>query len=213
MSTSAPQYPNGIKPGIIAERIKQETLRVIEKDEAVVRRLLPEEAPERNKYPESEFRRHFLPVFSGEAYDRLPPDYTPERLTDEAYRFWTQVSGGAIYEVEVVEEDGSTAFIVPALVDTSILSIAQARNRPGMRQLQEDVVSKAQGLPHIANAHLASGLERKLVEMTAGNRLGDRKISAERIQKIRDYYGLEAPAESKGKSAGDSNFMGDMSFD
>ena len=213
MSTSSSQYPNGNKPGVIADRIAKETLRVIEKDEAVVRRMLPEEAPERNKYPESEFRRHFLPVFSGEAYSRLPPGYSAQQLTDDAYRFWTQVSGGSVYEVEVIEDDGTTAFIVPALIDTSILNIAQDRQRPGMRHLQEDVVSKAQGMPHIANAQLASGLERKLVEMTSGNRLGDKKVSAERIQKIRDYYGLEATAETQDKKESSTDFMGDMSFD
>lgn len=201
--------------GRISQRLQNETTMQIQKDEDNMRRLLPEASPERRKYPESEFRRHFLPVFSGEAYTRLPPGYTSEQLANDASRYWMQVAGGPNAEVEVINHDGSTAFVVPALCDTSVLNVAQPADNPGLRMLNHNVLQKVQSLPDAAKRELVNGLDRKLAYMTAAGQ-GDKRDAVTKITAMRAFYNLPEPAPEDGKPKGDGaglGFMGEMQFD
>lgn len=198
----------------IRDRIAGNQMRLIQKDEENMMTLLPEADPARRKFPESEFRKHFLPIFSGEAYERLPPGYTAERLSNEARRYWTQVAGSLGAEVEVVEPDGSTAFIFPALQDTSALNIAQPPDSPTLRHLNAEVLERSQGSPDLANRQMINGLSHQLAYLTSVSR-PDEKAVKEKVRKIREYYKLPLdPVATKHQEApGAQNFMGEMSFD
>lgn len=198
--------------GDISSRVRERELRVIQKDEEVIRSLMPDTDSTRRQYPESEFRRHFLPVFSGEAYKNLPEGYTAQQLNDDAHRYWIQVAGSAHNEVEVTEPDGSVAFIVPALSDTSVLKISQPQDDAGLRHLQKEVLERVQGLPHVASRQMMQGLERKIAYMTSNSK-GDEIKAVKRISEIRKYYDLEDTSLDTVKSKAEVNFMGDMDFD
>lgn len=203
-----------LKPKDFKNPEENEYIRLVKKGEELVSQLDPSKTPERRKYSESEFRRNFLPVISGEAYDRLPPNYTPERLHDEATNFWMNIAGGPGYEVEVVEADGRTAFIVPAMMDTSIISTFQPQDRAGLRQLTADYQSKLIGLPVAADNMLRRGLRSHLSTLFTSE--PDQKAAIKRLDVIRDYYGIEKVAKEEGSSStpdsSSGGYMGEMEF-
>lgn len=199
------------KPAIdFEETRKKQRMRIIREDEKIMERLLPDSAPERRKYPEPEFRRNFLPIVTGKAYEQLPPGYTKERLRDEANRYWLQIAGGPGYEVEVVNPDGSTAFIVPAIMDTSVLNTAQETDRPSLRHLNRDYQEKVIGMPQVAERIMARGLSDKLTRLLSQE--PDRKEAVKKIEKMREYYGLPNEVKEESKENQNDNFMGEMEF-
>lgn len=204
------------EPGRIQQLMQNEQRMQIIKDEKVVASLLPEKSPTRRQYPESEFRQNFLPVLTGDAYTNLPEGYSPQQVADEATSCWLMIAGGPNAEVDVVNPDGSVAFVVPALMDTSRLNIAQPKDDPGLRKLTNDVFQKVQGLPDVAKRELARGLDRKLTYLASAG-TGDRKVINERISAIRSFYGLPdaGSVNTTQASNGQPNggFMGEMSFD
>lgn len=197
--------------GTIADLQRQESMRILAESERAVAGLDPNKMIERKKFPEEMFRQHFLPVVSGDAYKRLPPDYTPERLHDEAYNYWCQIAGGPTNEVDVVEPDGTVAFTVPALMDTSVMNIAQPKNRAGLRSLNKEYIERSPGLPHVAKAHLQAGLAQQIVHMFKDT--ATPKDSVEKIQKMREYYGISDKGNEETKATSQGNFMGELSFD
>ncbi len=198
--------------GSIANIQREESLKIIRESEKAVTSLLPDVSPTRRKFPESSFREHFLPVVSGEAYKNLPPDYTPERLYNEAYNYWCQVAGGPTMEVEVVEPDGSVAFIVPALMDTSVMNISQPRDRVGLRAANKEYIERSPGLPHVAKVQMQRSLATQINHMFQNQQ--DPRQSRERVKKMREYYGLPTEAqENVSEKQQASGFMGDLSFD
>lgn len=200
------------KPAIDLETARRNArIRIIREDEETMRSLLPENAPERRKYPEPEFRRNFLPIVTGEAYEKLPPGYTKERLRDEATRYWLQIAGGPGYEVEVVTATGETAFIVPAIMDTSVLNIAQDMNQASLRHLNREFQEKAVGLPQVAERILARGLNEKLSRLLSQE--PDRTEAIKKIEKMHEFYGLKDKLkEAEKKNGQNENFMGEMEF-
>jgi hypothetical protein len=197
--------------GSIAEMQRQESMRILQDSERAVADLSTPKMTERRKFPEEQFRRNFLPVVSGEAYKRLPPGYTPERLHDEAYNFWCQVAGGPTGEVDVVEPDGTVAFTVPALMDTSIMNIAQPSNRAGLRALNKEYIERSPGMPHVAKTTLQVGLAQQISYMFQ-NTPDPRETNA-KIKKMHEYYGIK-PVEQENKTSGPTDdFLGELSFD
>lgn len=198
--------------GSIADIQRQDAMRVLTDSERAVSGLDPAKDPTlRRKFPESAFREHFLPVVSGEAYKRLPPDYTPERLYDEAYNLWSQVAGGLTMEVEVIEPDGTVAFVVPALMDTSIMNIAQPSDRVGLRAANKEYIERSQGLPQVAKTQLQRSLNQQINHMFANP--VDPKRSKEQVNKMRQYYNLPIEGSAAENTQTSQGFMGDLSFD
>lgn len=191
-----------------------EAIKLLKKSEEAISQLDPSKLIERRKYSESEFRRNFLPVMSGEAYSRLPPGYTPERLYEEATDFWMNIAGGPGYEVEVIEADGRTAFIVPAMMDTSIINTFQPKDKAGLRQLTSEYQSKLIGLPVAANNILKRGLTSHIATLFTSE--PDQKSAIKKIDAIMDYYGVErvgAGKENKEQAKPvDQGYMGEMEF-
>lgn len=198
--------------GRLRDRVREVGMRVIMQEEAFIRTLMPEAETDRTRYPEAEFRRHFLPVFSGEAEKNLPPGYTPERLRGEAHTYWATIAGGLSCEVDVVDETGEVVFTVPALSDTSVLNTAQNPNTPGLKNLQEDVLQDIQGRPDVANARLLNGLENKISTLVSAG-TGDRVKTLSRLAKMHAYYGLKTEDTTVAAPKSSGSFMGEMSFD
>lgn len=198
--------------GGLRARVNAVGLKVIQQHEEFIATLMPDADPERSRYPESEFRKHWLPIISGEAVKNLRPGYTAEDLANDTHRYWSQIAGGVSREVEVIDSNGEVAFIVPALADTSALNIAQSRTEPGLKILQDEVLKDVQGRPDVADARMINGLERKIAHMTSAG-TGDRKRTIERINKMHEYYGLKTDKPEEKKVGGMSDFMGEMSFD
>lgn len=205
--------PQASVTGRLRDRVKEIGMKVILSDEAHLRSLMPDAAPERNRYRERDFRQHFLPVMSGEAAKNLAPGYTVERLNEEAHQYWATVAGGVSREVEVIDDAGEVAFIVPALADTSRLRTAQHPEIAGLKTLQEEVLQDVQGRPDVAETRMLTGLERKIAYLVSSG-TGDTKRTVDRIKAMHDYYGLKyddgKPAASISSGGG---FMGEMSFD
>lgn len=190
---------------------EQEAVRILQEGNDLIASLDERNAPERRKYPEQEFRKNFLPIVTGEAYDRLPPGYGAERLREEANSFWLKIAGGPGHEVEVVESDGTVAFIMPALMDTSVINTFQPKNEAGLKQLNSDYQSKVIGMPAIASRMIERGLSHKLGQLLSSE--PDRAEAAKKIDVMRKYYNLEDPEAKKEKEQAKTNFMGDMEFD
>lgn len=202
--------------GSIADRVEREQQMQIVRDEEDIQALLPDKgpSPERRRYPESEFRRHFLPVFSGEAAKRLPEGYTPEKLRSDASNYWMRIAGSPNAEVDVIDSRGKVAFTVPALMDTSALVVAQPEARMSLRTLNHDVLERAPGMPHLANRQMAAGLQSKLGYMTS-NGQSDLFETKRKISKMREYYGIPEPVTADGSAATKTNSddLGEMTFD
>lgn len=198
--------------GSIADLQRNEAMRILKESEEIIAELDPGKITERRKFPEEQFRRNFLPLVTGEAYEKLPPGYTPERLHDEAFNLWCQVSGGPTNEVDVVEPDGTVAFTVPALMDTSIMNIAQPTDRAGLRALNKEYIERSPGLPHVAKARMQAGLAQQIAYMFQNT--PDPRETSENIKRIHNYYGITKPAgeEPKNKVA-ENNYMGEFKFD
>lgn len=210
--TAKPQLNAQAARARISDSVKQKTMRMIQQDEELIAQLAPEAAPERRQYPEHEFRRHFLPIVSGEALKALPEGYTPERLLNEATNFWTNISGGLNQEVEVVEPDGTVAFIVPALMDTSIINTAQPKNDAGLRAVNHEFQQRSASLPHVAARRMEASLSEKLVYLFKDG--VDHRDTDAKVKKMREYYGLtEKTDQSDSGSKQDDSFMGEMQFD
>lgn len=178
----------------MSARVREHNMRVIQEDEARILELLPDRNPERRQLPESIFREHFLPIVSGEAFKSLPPDYTPQRLSDEATEKWAQVAGSLQAEVEVMESDGTVAFVFPALMDTAGLRTRLDAKDEGLAAVAKEYRHRQQGMPAIADRILESGLAAKLTTLLG---TADSKPAQAMMQKVFDYYGIERPNAKK----------------
>lgn len=210
----------------VQEVILAETRKEMEEDGAWLQEefLNPEATSpeERRRLPEEVFRRNFLPLMTGEAYSRLPPNMTPKQLHDEAQAIWLNIAGTHTAEVDVVDHNGDVCFTVPALVDSENLVITQHPTDRQFRHFANDLYERALSDSQGANFALRQDLKNKIGYMTSGKKDSDTEASA-KIAKIREYYNLpskkkegedSAPGDTQtGDQGTGSDFMGEMYFD
>lgn len=198
--------------------IRADTMSTIRRDEDLVLEFVKEaEASDRHRIrlPEKIFRDNFLPFVNGEAYEKMPEGWTEEQARKYASDKWTQVAHGAANEVDVFDDSGEVVFTMPAFSDMSQLNIKQPMNRPPLRHYTRlhDENSRTSGA--IAKAHMDRGIQAKMYDLFDG--VKDSKDYEAKLEKMRQYYGIEKSAEEKaaGPGGGGSTLdqLGEMLFD
>lgn len=199
------------KPQIAQRTPEREAMRIIEESNNVLEALSNDATSDRRQYPESEFRRNFLPVINGAALKNPPKGMTAEDVKKSAMACWLLVAGSYVGEVDVVNSDGTVAFTMPAISDSSVLSTIQKTGDENMSSIEEEFRESHAGMGRIAETNLINSLNQHLLKNT--NEIGpDEKEARRKIEVMRKFYGLTSEKEEVTNPHSNSDFMGTMSF-
>jgi len=72
--------------------------------------------------PETLFKEHFLPFFSGDKLENV----------NEVLADWVKIAGTPMSEVTIIDDTGNKLFNVPALMNTNILDVVKPVNQGGL---------------------------------------------------------------------------------
>lgn len=206
-----PQKPRAVPKIDLDETKRQDAMRIIADADRATADLLADPRLERRTYPEQDFRRYFLGVFTGEAQRNPPPGYTAKRVTEEARNCWLMVAGSVMAEVDVVNRDGSVAFTIPAMSDSTALNTIQKTEDENMKHMEEEWRHQ-QGLGAIAERKMIKSLNERLAHISSGE--VDVKEAKRKLDIVRKFYGLETDdTEKKDSQETNQGFMGEMIFD
>lgn len=194
----------------LAARVAEQTQIAVMQDEAFLDANFGTNAT----LPEKVFRANFLPIITGEAFVRQPNDEARQRLAVEAENLWLRVAGSAAAEVDVVEEDGTVAFTVPASVNARLIDTSQSM-RSQDRQLRhdnEDYIHNLSINPEAARVKFTSSLSARLGDLLRPEVAREEDLA--KLAKMRAYYGLKpVDGAAPGAAGGSSTSAGEMSFD
>lgn len=186
----APRQAPAPTPAGLLEKIFQEAFR----DEVPQATQLSFEnlvtSMERSKLPEPIFRENFLPFFTGQ--QRPDPQ-------NGLYAQWIGIAGAPTAEVDVIDEEGKTVFVVPALLNTSGLQVLRSRHQgPSIMEMVSDFNDEAVGLPTVARNKFYKSLAEKGAEIITNDPATQR--DQDNWRKIAEHYRIETP-DQKAKAA------------
>lgn len=119
--------------------------------------LVEKPALEINQLPESIFAQVFLPFFCGE-----------KNLTDEPDILvkWISIAGNPTKEVQIIDENSNPIFKVPALADSSIFDVTNAKGgQPFYNIIMNYELHKNQ-LPVIGQKYLNNSISERFQSLT-----------------------------------------------
>lgn len=189
-------------------QVAQNVQRVVMSDE----NFIDQEFGQRPKLPEAVFRRNFLPILTGEAFARQPDDAARQRLAAEAENIWLNIAGAPGVEVDVVEEDGTVAFTVPAMVNASLIATPQSMERSAraLRHDNEDYLHELSTNPDAARARFTNNLSGRLNTLLRPEEA--RAEDQAKLDKMHSYYGIKGKSKEADANVAQAS-AGEMSFD
>lgn len=141
------------------------------------------------RYPEDKFFKYFLPYFLGLA--PVPPD-------QNLYTVWAAETGSIHSEVEIydVNNPSVTLFVVPPLMNTDGIDLANAPNKHiRFNHLHVEYENEARNFPQIASQNYYAGIGHKLMSTFAIN-----KQVPDALNKwiaIYQYYNIPLPGQEQ----------------
>lgn len=110
-----------------------------------------------NKLPESIFIQVFLPFFCGE-----------KLITDEKDILvkWVSIAGAPTKEVQIIDDNGNDLFIVPPLMDSTIIDIKnEGQGQPFLSIISNYELHKNQ-LPVVGENYLKNSIDERMKTLT-----------------------------------------------
>ena len=136
--------------------------------------------------PESFFKEHFLPFFSGV----IPVNNKNKMLT-----YWIGIAGTPTNEVDIVDDNtGELLFTVPPVVNTTSLNVKASVRGESYWSMLDHHSLLSNNAPHLADSFLNKALESKI--NADGDVVSNIEVASDKWNIIFKRYGIKTPVNN-----------------